>query len=53
MPCVDSTFGHGGLVPVSGLVTGIAVASDGKLITVSRVVRDGRTTLFLSWRIGD
>jgi hypothetical protein len=47
---LDGSFGVGGILPVAGFATGLAVSSDGKLITVSRVPRNGAFVLYLARR---
>jgi uncharacterized delta-60 repeat protein len=47
---LDSSFGVAGIVAVSGLVTDLAVSPDGKLLTVSRVVRNGVFVEYLGRR---
>jgi uncharacterized delta-60 repeat protein len=47
---LDPPFGRGGAVPVAGFVMDLAVTADGKLITVSRLARDGRYVLFVARR---
>ena len=46
----DREVGRGGLVPVTNAVVAIAPTRDGKLLTVSRVVRDRSYTLVLARR---
>jgi hypothetical protein len=47
---LDLSFGSGGTLVVHGLPVGLDVASDGKLLTVSRVARDGQFVLYLARR---
>jgi hypothetical protein len=47
---LDSAFGLGGIVRVSGLVTGLAVAPNGKLLTVSRIAHNGQFVEYLARR---
>jgi hypothetical protein len=47
---LDASFGSGGVVAVSGMVTDLAVTPDGKLLTVSRVPRNGAYVEYLARR---
>ena len=47
---LDTSLGSGGWLPVAGLPTGIEVTGDGKVLTVSRIARDGQLVLYLARR---
>ena len=47
---LDPTFGRSGLMKVASLATGLAVTSGGKVLTVSRVARDGGFVVYLARR---
>jgi uncharacterized delta-60 repeat protein len=47
---LDPSFGHGGTLAVAGYVMDLALTATGKLITVSRVARNGQFVLYLARR---